>query len=373
MTKEPRNRLIREVPDRLKSECGYEMFATYDLDGQDVRCFDYSLRVVEPGYYFKTEAEAVAERGMKFMTIGNTGGKTWDFGVIPYTPAPYRWAERFEFMRDAHDRYGLSGLTDSIHFGVHPSFISEIAKWAFATPRANLNEKIPQILASYFGREHIAEVDEALKLWSKALVCSVPCNEDQYGALRVGPSYPFYSGLGPCKGISPPQDPYAMYTLKEGMFHNTYFQCSPGILIEDRIDREIASFEKERDLLLQGIEILEKLENPNEELQRLTNMGKFMYHTIITVLHRKRYYMLDQARMRAAENKDIAAHKQAIEKMLDILQAEAENANAAIPLVEFDSVLGYEPSMEYVTDRKRIEWKLAQLQEETAKLKAETV
>ena len=371
--KEDRQRLIGEMVDGVTWECGYEMFATYNMNGRETRCFDYSLRVVEPGYYFKTEAEAVGKRGFSFMTIGNTGGKTWDFGAIPYTPAPYRWAERFEYMRDAHERYGLSGLTDSIHYGVYPSFISEIAKWALSYPRVDLNEKIPQILASYFGRENVDKVDQAMKLWSEALANSVPCNEDQYGALRVGPSYPFWSGLGPCKGISPPQAPYVMHRLVEGMFHNTYFQCSPGYLIEERIDDEIAAFKTEQKLLEEGITIMETIPNPNEELQRLINMGRFMVATLVTTIHRKYYYKWDQVRMKAAEAKDAAAHKEAIDAMLEILAAERQNAIDAIPYVEFDSVLGYEPSMEYATDRPRIEWKINQVDEEAEKLKAETV
>lgn len=42
-----------------------------------------------------------------------------------------------------------------------------------------------------------------------------------------------------------------------------------------------------------------------------------------------------------------------------ISEAEIQNALATIPLVEFDSRLGFEPSMEYMTDRERIEWKVA--------------
>ena len=56
--------------------------------------------------------------------------------------------------------------------------------------------------------------------------------------------------------------------------------------------------------------------------------------------------------------------------MLDILACERKNAEAAIPFVEYDSVLGFEPSIEYVTDRKRIEWKLDQVDREAEKLRA---
>ena len=49
--------------------------------------------------------------------------------------------------------------------------------------------------------------------------------------------------------------------------------------------------------------------------------------------------------------------------MLVIAKREHENAIDTIPLVEFDSRLGYEPSMEYMTDRAHIEWKLGLLSE----------
>ena len=48
-------------------------------------------------------------------------------------------------------------------------------------------------------------------------------------------------------------------------------------------------------------------------------------------------------------------------KPVVIAQEELENARATIPLVEQDSSLGYEPSMDYVTDRSHLEWKIRQL------------
>ena len=47
-----------------------------------------------------------------------------------------------------------------------------------------------------------------------------------------------------------------------------------------------------------------------------------------------------------------------VDKMIAICRAEEKNALDTIPLVEFDSRLGYEPSMEYMTDPAHIEWKL---------------
>ena len=55
--------------------------------------------------------------------------------------------------------------------------------------------------------------------------------------------------------------------------------------------------------------------------------------------------------------------------MLAILENEKQNAIDTIPLVETDSILGFEPSMEYVTDRKRLEWKIAQVEKEAEMLR----
>ena len=364
--KDLRQKLIASLPKGILLSCGWEMFEMYDLYGSQARCCDYSLRIVEPGYYFRTEAEAATEHGVKLMTIANTGGKTWDFGAIPYDPAPYRWAERFEALRKAHDENNLAMLMDTIHFGVYPSFITEIAKWAFAEPRVDLDEMIPKILAMHFGRKEIDKIDAAMKKWSEALANMVPTNEDQYGALRIGPSHPFYAGLQKNKGISPPQDKFAMHKLAWGMYDNVYFYGSKTTPMDVMIPKEIRAYELVKKRLHEGLELLESVEEKNEELMRLINMGWFMYRTIITALNIKNYFVLDQTRMNT-ENED--ERREAILKMIDILADERKNAEATIPLAEFDSIIGFEPSMEYVTDRKRLEWKLNQVDEQTEMLR----
>ena len=47
--------------------------------------------------------------------------------------------------------------------------------------------------------------------------------------------------------------------------------------------------------------------------------------------------------------------------MIQIGRDEIENARNTIPLVEADSRLGWEPSMEYMTDTDHIQWKIKQV------------
>ncbi len=359
--KELRQKLIATLPHDIVLSCGWEMFEKYDLDGVTEACSDYSLRVVEPGYYFRTEAEAAKECGLRLETIANTGGKTWDFGAIPYTPAPYRWAERFEALRLAHDTQNLSGLMDSIHYGVYPSMISELAKWAFREPRVELKPLIPRIIAMYLGEEQLDKKVQAMKLFSEALANMVPTNEDQYGALRVGPSHPIYAGRAPYEGISPPQDKFAMHKLERGMYNNVYYYCSDGTPGPERIPKEIEAYNHVKECLEEGIALLDSVEEKNEEVERMANMGRFMYRTVITALNTKRFFILDQRRLAST---DKAERDQCIREMIDILLSERENAIDTIPLVNLDSALGFEPSMEYVTDEKRLLWKVGRVDEE---------
>ena len=364
-----RQELIRNLPKGVSLCCGWEMCEYYDLDGARECIMDYSLRGAAPGYYFRTETEAAAKYGVPVRTIANTGGKTWDFGAIPYIPAPYRWAERCEALRDAYDHNGVVSLIDSIHFGVYPSFISELTKWAFAEPRVDLQALIPKLLAMHFGHAQLEQIVEAMKLWSEALANMVPTNEDQYGALRVGPSATFYAGRKPRDGELPPQDKFAFHKLESsdgGMIRCNYYYMSHGDTGEVRMPKELDAYEHVKDCLHKGIQLLEGISVKNDELQRLINMGKFMWRTIITVLHRKRYFLLDQKRMASESAAETA---RIIDDMIALLRNEQQNARDTIPLVEFDSILGFEPSMEYITDRKRLEWKIAQVEEEIGMLR----
>ena len=51
-----------------------------------------------------------------------------------------------------------------------------------------------------------------------------------------------------------------------------------------------------------------------------------------------------------------------LSEVKQIAKEEIDNAKNSIPLVEFDSALGYEPSMGYACDKAHIEWKIKQVQ-----------
>jgi len=358
---EERIKLINALPDGISIMATWEMFEHYDLNGCDEVICDYSIRTEGPGEYFRSEAKAATDRGLMVHSISCTTGRTWDFGVIPYMPAPYQWIKRYENMRDAHEEYYFRGLLEAHHYGVYPSFVTELEKWAFTTPRVDLEDTLRKILASRYGKDNMEYVDQALRIWSDAFTYAIPSNEDQYGAFRIGPSYPFWTS----GGCYPPQEEYAMFKAT-GMYNLRYTPCQDGSPCSVRIGEELKSIEKMRDLILDGLEILERIPKKNEELEFLINMGWFMYRITITGIHAKQFYM---AWTRCEAEADRRKKYDALTELEEILMRERENAELTIPLVELDSILGYEPSMEYTTDPKRIRWKLRQVDYELSRVR----
>ena len=83
-----------------------------------------------------------------------------------------------------------------------------------------------------------------------------------------------------------------------------------------------------------------------------------MRNSCRTVINIKEHFILKQ-KLTIVGNKADAA--KIIDEIEAIVLREKDNVLDTIPVVEGDSRLGWEPSMEYTTDRKGLEWKLRQL------------
>lgn len=353
--KEARTKLIESLPTDISLEATFEMFEPRKVGNSILSCADYTLSFAGPGKYFESEAVAAKKRGIKLYSMTNTGGLTWDMGVIPYEPMPFQWMKRYATMRKAHKEWGLCGIMETHHYGFYPSFISKLSKWCFWSPEEDMEEILRKILISEFGNENYEYVLSALKLWSEAIEYYTPTNADQYGAFRIGPTYPFTI----TSAVNIPYDKSAMFGTRI-CIPNYYFKpdalCTP---LSIRIHDEIKSLEKMRDCMDKGISYLEKATESNENLNELLNLGKFIKNIVITGIHSKQWYVLKCKLTAETDNSKV---QEIINDMTKLLENEAENVKATIPLVEQDSRLGWEPSMLYMTDKWHLEWKLRQIE-----------
>lgn len=348
--------LLRNIPTDVTLLVTYEMFEDVERGGVKNRTVDYTLFFEGPGQYFVSEAKLAKERGIRLYTMSNTGGLTWDVGVIPYEPAPYQWMRRYAGMRRAHDEWGLCGTMDSHHYGFYPSFISDLAKWAFSDPEVDLEAVLRRIAVRDFSEDTADSVLEAWKLFSEGIRMLISTNEDQYGPFRIGPSYPLL--LFKSDGVVFPSVPYAPHGGNE--ICNPMYQydlSAPGQY--KKIRYEIDCHTKVFELFEKGAEIIgdtvERIHpSKRREAMLQQNMALFIAAAARTTVNVKNWRIGKEELL----SDDPEVRRSAAERMARIGEAELANARAAIPLVEFDSRLGYEPSMEYMCDREHLEWKI---------------
>jgi len=350
---EDRVALIRSLPTDISLQATFEMFEDVVKDGIVTRCVDYTASFEGPGKYFRSEAEAAHERGIPLYAMSNTGGLTWDIGVIPYEPIPFQWARRYRGLLEAHEKWGLVGLMESHHFGWWPSFVNELAKWAYWEPATTTEEMADRLARRDFGPEGGPLAVQAWEAWSDAIRDYVPTGEDQYGPFRVGPAYPL---LFETEREPFPSAPYAHFGNR--ILKTAYTPHKP----ED-LEVEIGLLARMAGRWEEGIELLEQAiaaapERKRAEARRTLGLGRFIRNCVQTAINTKRWWRLKQ-RLEAEAQPDRA--NAILDEMVALAEAEIANAEATIPLVEADSRLGWEPSMEYMADRSHLEWKIAQV------------
>ncbi len=351
---EIRLELIESLPTDISLQATFEAAELRDYGDCWGRCCDYTLSFEGPGKYFASEARAAKKRGIRLYSMTNSGGRTWDFGTAPYEPFPQQWMRRYEAMRKANEDWGLCGIMEGHHYGFTPSIISKLGKWSFWTPYEDMSEVLNKIVGSEYGFENTETVTKALDLWSDSIRLYTPDDEDQYGAFRTGPSYPF--NLEAVCVL--PNDEGAIFgseicNVEYRPAHYHYLTLE-GI----RVPREIKRLTEMADLLLKGIEMLEGINNKNDKLLRLINLGKFIWRTVLTGIRAKQWFLY-KSQIRVENDREKLA--KLFDDMEALLRDEIKNAEETIPIVEADSSIGFEPSMLYMTDRRHLEWKIRQV------------
>ena len=354
--KEDRVKLLNALPTDISLLVTFEMFERYDVMGTTEMVCDYSLAFEGPGEYFLSEAEIAKQRGIRLYTQANAGGRTWDFGMIPYEPMPQQWQRRYERLCECSEKYGLQGIMECHHYGVTPSFITAIEKRSFEY-FAESKESILNKVVSRFSNGYTKECVEAFEYFSEAIRLYPANDEEQYCAMRVGPAYP----LCLKEIVAPPKDP-SQGALKHGL-SICYYEYrgfdkgrypSHGV----RIRPEIKILETMVELMEKGLRLLKAVPQSNDELTEIINYAEYIVTVLITDIHVKQIYLI-RSQLRIEEDRSKIA--ELLNNAEAVAKAEIENAKKCIEIAERDSVIGYEPSMGYAGDKPYIEWKIKQV------------
>lgn len=359
--KEERLKLLEMLPNDISLMVTYETDELFCVEDTISMVSDYTISFAGPSEYFVSEAKKAKELGIRLYTQANSAGLTWDFAMIPYEPFPFQWLKRWRGMLEAKKDWGLRGVMESHDYGFWPSFISAFEKEVFFEQEESYEELLEQVLARFFGIDQVIVLKEILHYWSEAITYYLPIDEDQYGAFRIGPAYPLCLDRELRASAVPysagNQINFVGYTMESGMMvSNTDHKCS---LIGVKLEPEIRSLLKMKELLEKGFDLLQKIENKNQELLYLENMGQFMICCAVTGIHAKRWYYLKSHLKIESEPARVAM---LIQEMEELAQKEIENTLKAIPLVQKDSRLGWEPCQDYMADEERLRWKIRQVE-----------
>lgn len=305
---------------------------------------------------------------MRLYTMSNTAGLTWDFGVVPYEPVPFQWVRRYDALLNAKRDYNLTGLVEAHHYGWWPSFVCEMTKHAFWEPFIPARDMAFNIACRDFGSDAAPSVIKAWEEWSEAIRHYVPTNEDQYGPFRIGPSYPmvFHPNLSRSFLSKSVKLPAAWHALSgNGIFFTFYqpFEDPRQTPASCRIDAEIQSLERMSEYWQKGIELLEEALKVTPDNKRfvgesMLNLGHFILNSVKTAINVKHWWKLNMLLRLEA---DVTKIKLITNEMIAIAKSEIINAENTIPLVEADSRLGWEPTMDYMTDAEHLRWKIEQV------------
>ncbi len=359
---EDRVKLIENLPTDITLQATFEMFDYKEFEGAKYECSDYSLAFPGPSKYFTSEAIAAKKRGLKLYSMTQTNGTTWDFGCASYEPMPYQWMKRLEGIRNAITDWDLKGGMECHHHGFYPNFISKFAYHAYLLPFEPLDVILDRILASEFGKDNLDKLHKGFELWSDAIEHYTPTTQDFCGASRVGPAYPF-NLFYPCKIDYDPEAMFGSRVISPRMSFGMDYPS--GLNFPDscnflnlRIFQERKLLVKCRELMLEGVAVLESIENKNEKLLKVINLGKYLANCVLTNIHAKDWHVLT-CKLKACYEKQ--GLLDIVKQMKVLLYKEIENAKNTIPIVEVDSRLGWEPSMLYLGDKQAIEWKIRQV------------
>ena len=375
---ELREELLRNVPTDITMMATFEMFEEIDItpNVQEITT-DYTLWQIGPGKYYTTESKIARERGIRMYSMTNTAGNTWDIGGVPYLPAPQRWIERWQAVVNTEETMQMDGMRESHSYGFWPSFLPEMAKYAFMQPQPDLNELLNKLIIRDFGKEHLDAVLKAYELFSEGISHCVSTNEDQYGPARVGPSYPLffkYWELIPNCPVTGKQVNY------EGFPVYTY-----NLDRVEKLQYETEEYIKMARLFAAGVTILEgviaKMEGAKkQDAMHILQVATYLRNNANTIHRVKRWHYLKgqlglyvdavptwvggRKNMVDAEKAKkplipVADKRPIVLELLEIIQAEIENAKNTIPLVEANSRLGFEREYGYSCCKMQLEWKIA--------------
>ena len=216
-----------------------------------------------------------------------------------------------------------------------------------------MEEKLDDVLITEFGDEHLDTIKKALRYMSDSNACYTRSSGDGCSTLRIGAAWPLSVRLG----LKPPTVPFAHFgnRIVAERYETTWNQRFR--LNAEIIPEELESWKAAVKYASEGVAILNTIENPNDNLMRLILLCRYIECQCKSAVCAKKWVLTKQ-KLDMAKKEEVP---EIVAYMRSLAEEEIKNAEAAIECTDYDSRLGWEPSMEYIADSDHLRWKISQV------------
>ena len=225
-----------------------------EKDGVSFSTIPGSAAMAQPSDSFIECYNAAKERGLNIWVLNFAGGRTSEFGSIPYIPAMMQWFMRSEALKE----YEVCATVESDRYGFIPSIVGEFAKAQNFSPCDEGGICIQKIAAMHFGVKNVENVMMAFKKVTDGVNFLLYNDADYEGPLQFGPAYPLVNS-------------------------NVYrYDFSKDITLETDVNMNAAACLNKAAMILGHIE--------NDEAKALKSILDFAVNTLVTCANTKRWY-----------------------------------------------------------------------------------
>ncbi len=278
---------IKNLPDGSTVILSFDDGQRIQKDGVEFETVPGSLVMAQPSDSFVECYKAAKDRGFKIWVLNFAGGRTTEFGSVPYIPAMMQW-----FMRsEALSEFEVNATVEADRYGFIPSIVGEFTKAQNFSPCDEGGICIQKIASMHFGPQNIENVMMAFKKVTDGVNFLLYNFADYQGPLQFGPAYPLVN-------------------------NNLYqYDFSKDITLETDVNMNAAACFNKAAMILSHID--------NEEAQVLKDILNFAVNTLVTCANAKRWYR----RIHVLENTTEDYKKKFLyEQLVKIGEQEIKNA-----------------------------------------------
>jgi hypothetical protein len=151
--------LVSQYPANVIPLITWENGKEFERDGEKSYLSDYSINEIGPSEVAKAQIDESRRRGIPVFAKADTSA-SWQFGSLPFIPAPQQWLNRYAAL-DAHK---IQGTLESWTYGFQPNFVNNLRTWTAWSNAPEQEFLLRQMGKKIFGTQG---VEAALSSWKE--------------------------------------------------------------------------------------------------------------------------------------------------------------------------------------------------------------